>query len=159
MLGSRVWATFTFLPGVVDTVAVVCWRACVTSSHHSHVTPSTTTSSSSSGTAGQRSRLTSPLSRDEPHYARTRSDVSCLSDWQFASAVVDTELHAHSHLTAFCPYYPGRPVPEETFFHSHPPCSSDILYQFPSSAMIHPLCSTYVLDSPFPQPLSRPSLD
>jgi len=33
--------------------------------------------------------------------------------------------------------YPGRPVPEETFIHSHPFWSSDILYQLPPSTTIH----------------------
>jgi len=39
-------------------------------------------------------------------------------------------LHTHTHttvnrLTAFCSDYPGRPVPEETFTHSHPSWSSE----------------------------------
>ena len=32
---------------------------------------------------------------------------------------------------------PGRPVPEETFTHSHPSWSSDILYELPPSTTIH----------------------
>jgi len=31
----------------------------------------------------------------------------------------------------------GRPVPEETVTHSHPTCSSDILYQLPPSTTIY----------------------
>jgi len=40
----------------------------------------------------------------------------------------------HSHTTVYRPFVrdcPGRPVPEETFTHSHPSWSSDILYQLP----------------------------
>ena len=33
--------------------------------------------------------------------------------------------------------YPGGPVPEETFTHSHPSWSSDILYQLPPFTTIH----------------------
>ena len=39
--------------------------------------------------------------------------------------------HTHNRLTAFCWDYPGRPVPEETFTHSHPSWSSDIFYHLP----------------------------
>ena len=45
--------------------------------------------------------------------------------------------HRHNRLTAFGPDYPGRPVPEETFTHSHPSWSSDILYQLPPFTTIH----------------------
>ena len=53
-------------------------------------------------------------------------------------------------------FYPGRPVPEETF--SHPlttiliirhPLSSSSIYNDPW----HPLCSVYEFDSPLGQPL------
>ena len=43
----------------------------------------------------------------------------------------------HNHLTALCLDYLGGLVPEETFIHSHPPWSSDILYQLPLSTAIH----------------------
>ena len=47
-----------------------------------------------------------------------------------------------THTTVQQPFvrgYPGEPVPEETFTHSHPSTSSDILYQLPPSTttMIH----------------------
>jgi len=48
-----------------------------------------------------------------------------------------THTHTHNRLTAFVRDYVGRPVPEETFTHSHPSCSSDVLYQLPPSTTIH----------------------
>ena len=75
-------------------------------------------------------------------------------------------MHPHNRLTAFCPVrdYPGRLVPEETFTHSHPSWSPDILYQLPPSTTIHSIlfvqfmCLTvYVLDS-LTTTLSRSSL-
>jgi len=47
--------------------------------------------------------------------------------------------HTHTHTTVLWPFvrdYPGRPVPEETFTHSHPSWSSDILYQLLPSTTI-----------------------
>ena len=68
--------------------------------------------------------------------------------------------YTHNRLMALCP--------KETFTHSHPSCSSDILYQLPPSTTIYSqackvnkedaLCSIYVLGSPSPQPLSRSCL-
>ena len=46
----------------------------------------------------------------------------------------------HTHTTVKWPFvrdYPGRPVPEETFTHSHPSWSSDILYHLPPFTTIH----------------------
>jgi len=61
---------------------------------------------------------------------------------------------------ALCWNYPDGPVPEETFNHLHP-SRTDILYQLPSSTMIHSIllvqCSICVLNGPFRQPLSRSS--
>ena len=48
-----------------------------------------------------------------------------------------THTHTHNRLMAFVRDYPGRPVPEETFTHSHPSLSSDILYQLPPFTTIH----------------------
>jgi len=39
--------------------------------------------------------------------------------------------------------YPGEPVPEETFTHSHLSWSSIILYQLPTSTMIRNILSVY----------------
>ena len=50
-------------------------------------------------------------------------------------------LHlTYTHATVLRPLVQdqaGGPVPEETFTHSHPSWSSDILYQLPPSATIH----------------------
>ena len=57
--------------------------------------------------------------------------------------------------------YPGRPVPKETFTHSHPSWSSHILYKLPPFTMIHSILFvqfTCLTDSPFQQSLSRSSL-
>ena len=47
----------------------------------------------------------------------------------------------NTHTALFGDYpsrdYLSRPVPEETFTHSHPSCSSDILYQLPLSTTIY----------------------
>ena len=51
---------------------------------------------------------------------------------------IDCKLHTHYRLTALRPGdYPGGPVPEETFTHSHPSWSSDILYQLLPPTMIN----------------------
>ena len=41
--------------------------------------------------------------------------------------------------------YPGEPVPEETFTHSHLSCSSVILYQLPPSITIHSILPSQYL--------------
>ena len=67
----------------------------------------------------------------------------------------------HNRLTALGPGLPGnRPVPEETFSHSHLSWSSDILYQLTPFTTIHSILfiSVYMLDCPFRQPLSSSSL-
>ena len=49
-------------------------------------------------------------------------------------------LLTHTHTTVSRPFvrdYPDRPVPEETFTHSHPSWSSDILYHRPPFTTIH----------------------
>jgi len=49
-------------------------------------------------------------------------------------------MRAHTHNHFYRPFvqdYPGGEVPEETFTHSHPSWSSDILYQLPPSTTIH----------------------
>jgi len=48
-----------------------------------------------------------------------------------------THTHAHNRLTVLVQDYPGGPVPEETFTHSHPSSSPDILYELPPSTTIH----------------------
>jgi len=51
-----------------------------------------------------------------------------------------THTHTHTHTTVSWPSvrdYPGEPVPEETFTHSHLSWSSTIPYQLPPSTMIH----------------------
>ena len=50
-----------------------------------------------------------------------------------------TQTHTHTHtvLRSFIRDYPGEPVPEETFTHSHLSCASAILYQLPPSTTIH----------------------
>ena len=61
--------------------------------------------------------------------------------------------HTHNRLMAICPDYPGRPVAEETFTHSHPSWSSDILYQLPPSTAIYSIlclhftCLTVLYDN------------
>ena len=65
----------------------------------------------------------------------------------------------HIHTTVQQPFlqdYPDEPVPEETFTRPNPSWSSDILYHLPPATTIH--SNLLVLDSPFPQPLSRSSL-
>ena len=48
------------------------------------------------------------------------------------------DTHTHTNVQRFfVEDYPGRPVPEETLTHSHPSCSSDILYQLHPSTTIH----------------------
>ena len=50
-----------------------------------------------------------------------------------------TQTHTHTHTTVWWPLvwdYLGRPLPEETFTHSQPSWSSDILHQLPASTMI-----------------------
>ena len=68
----------------------------------------------------------------------------------------------HTHTTIQWPLvrdYPGRLVPEETFTHSHPSCSSDILYQLPPSTTIHSIllvqfkCLTVLFHNLSPGPL------
>ena len=68
--------------------------------------------------------------------------------------------NTHNRLTAFRPGLPSyRPVPEETFTHSHPSRSSDILYQLPSFTTIHRIlfiqftCLTVLFDNLSPGPL------
>ena len=57
------------------------------------------------------------------------------------------------------PFYPGRPVPEETFTNSHPSSSSDILYHLPPFTTIHGILFvqftslTVLLDNLSPGPL------
>ena len=46
--------------------------------------------------------------------------------------------NTHNCLTALCPgLLLDKPIPEETFTHSHPSWSSDIPYQLPPSTTIH----------------------
>jgi len=52
-------------------------------------------------------------------------------------ALFASHIHTCNCFTAFGPGQAGGPVPEETFTHSHPSWSSDILYQLPPSATIH----------------------
>ena len=73
------------------------------------------------------------------------------------SKSVHVRARAHTNcLTAFVQDYPGGPVPEETFTYSHQSWSSDILYQFSPSAMMHSIlhvqftCLTVLFHSPSP---------
>jgi len=81
------------------------------------------------------------------------------SEWQRHHGVWMS--HTHNCLTAFVRDYPGRLVPEETLTHSHPSCSSDILYQLPPFTTIHSIllvqftCLTVLCDN---LSLSRSSL-
>jgi len=67
--------------------------------------------------------------------------------------------NTHTCLTAFVWDYPGGPVPEETFTHSHPCWSSDILYHLPPSTMIYSIllvqfaCLTVLFHNLSPGPL------
>ena len=63
------------------------------------------------------------------HAAQTQSYIRhCMS------VVLDTfTAYTHTHTAVLRPFvwvYPGEPVPEETFIHSHPSCSSTILISF-----------------------------
>jgi len=67
-----------------------------------------------------------------------------------------------THTTVWWPFvwdYPGGPVPEETFTHSHPSWSSDILYQLPPCTTIHSIllvqftCLTVLFHNLSPRPL------
>jgi len=65
--------------------------------------------------------------------------------WQYPQNRVGLQresavLLTHTHTTVYRPFvqdYPGRPVPEETFTHSHPSWWSDILYHLPPFTIIH----------------------
>ena len=92
-----------------------------------------------------------------------------------ATSLIQTQLQSPSTCTAHSaeknthiqPFYgsldfvrvnQGEPVPEETFTHSHLSWSSVIPYLLPPSITYdpgHPPCSIYVLDSLFPQSLSK----
>ena len=69
--------------------------------------------------------------------------------------------HARTHAQPFNGFCPGqcRPVPEETFTHSHPSWSLDILYHFPPFTTIHGIlfvhfmCLTILSDNLSPGPL------
>jgi len=72
----------------------------------------------------------------------------------------NTCTHAHTRLAALCPGLPGL---AGTRRNTHPltpilfirhPLSTSSIYYDPQ----HPLCSVYILDSHFPQPLSTSSL-
>jgi len=78
------------------------------------------------------------------------------------SPVTTTATATSTTTTVLWPFVrddPGEPVPEETFIHSHLSWSSII---FPLSSNKydpqHPPCSIYMLDSLFPQSLSKSSL-
>jgi len=67
---------------------------------------------------------------NSPHTTLTRCSV-----WQPCLKQL-----TYTHTTVQQPFvqdYPGRPVPEETFTHSHPSWSSDILYQLSPFTAIH----------------------
>ena len=65
--------------------------------------------------------------------------------WQYPQNRVGLQresavLLTHTHTTVYRPFVqdsPGRPVPEETFTHSHPSWWSDILYHLPPFTIIH----------------------
>ena len=71
-------------------------------------------------------------------------------------SVICSERNTHTTVSRpFVPDYPGEPVPEETFTHSHPSWSSDILYQLPPSTTIHVqfTCLTVLFHNLSPGPL------
>jgi len=89
--------------------------------------------------------------------------------WKNRTSVCCSNLvlvHAHTHmlsiLQSFVRDYPGGPVPEETFTHSHLK-SSSILYQPPPSAKIHSIlpaqttCFTVSLHNLYSSPLRSTS--
>ena len=65
-------------------------------------------------------------------------------------------FHAYTHAQRpFVQDCPGGPVPEETFIHSHPSWSSDILFHFPPSTTIlfvQFACLTVLFDNLSPDP-------
>ena len=70
--------------------------------------------------------------------------------------------HTHTCSTILWPLvrdYPGKPVPEETFTHSHPSWWSDILYQLPPFTTIYSIpcvqfmCLTVLFDNLSPGPI------
>ena len=58
--------------------------------------------------------------------------------WHFPSDLNNLAKDG-THTTVQRPFvqdYPSSPAPQETFTHSHPSCSSDVLYRlFPSTTM------------------------
>ena len=93
-----------------------------------------------------------PHGQNRPRCGRARSSkcgqchtVSRGTRLNTDGLVSSAQLHtrAHNCLTVVClRLYPGRPVPEETFTHSHPSWSSDILHQLRPSTTIHSICAS-----------------
>ena len=87
------------------------------------------------------------------------------SEWQWhqlGHMQVCTSLQTDNHTSTsphFVRDYPGRPVPEETFTHSHPFWSSDIIYQLLPSTTIYSIlpiqftCLTVLFHNLSPGPL------
>jgi len=69
-------------------------------------------------------------------------------------------VYNNNYFTALYQYYPGEPVPEDTFTHSHLSWLSIILYQLPPSITIHGslavqfTCMTVFLHNLAPCPVS-----
>jgi len=75
--------------------------------------------------------------------------------WLYRQCDQQRMQHTHTFNGPLVRDYPGEPVPEETFTHSHPSWSSDILYQLPPSTTIHVqfTCSTVLFHNLSPGPL------
>ena len=89
-----------------------------------------------------------------------KSDGELIQRWWLQPDHPD--IHSNTHTQPFnglLSRRPGGPVPEETFTHSHPSWSPDILCQLPPFAMIHSIlfvqftCLTVFFDIISPGPL------
>ena len=85
-----------------------------------------------------------------PHIEHGQAHVHVQREWPFIKQVTSavsnamggqTRVTRHSHtqnrLTALFRDCPGRPIPEETFTHSHPSWSLNILYRLPPFTTVH----------------------
>ena len=85
-----------------------------------------------------------------PHIEHGQAHVHVQREWPFIKQVtsavsnamggqtrVTRHSHTQNHLTALFRDCPGRPIPEETFTHSHPSWSLNILYRLPPFTTVH----------------------
>ena len=80
--------------------------------------------------------------RTQDHYLSTANNHMLLYQQLLDKNVFYTRLavNEHTHINVSQPFvwdYPGGPVPEGTFTHSHPSWSSCFLYHLSPSTMIH----------------------